>query len=732
MWRSILLFGLVALTLPTISWADGDAHSPHPHLEDKTCVLQQSKPALPLTTSGRYIVDREGHRFKLSGGSWYGAESTDFVVAGLQLEPLSAIVRHIRCMGFNSIRLLWSNEMYETDPLVPDYAVTANPQFRGMHAMEVFDAVVRALARHDLLIILDNHNSNAEWCCSNDGNELWYNAQYPESRWLADWKGMAGRFADVPQVIGADLRNEPRVSATWGGNPATDWHAAAERGGNAVLSVNPRLLIMVEGVNYALDLTGAGSLPVQLNVPNRLVYSAHDYSFDHSSGQTYAQLEAAWTKNWGYLVSPPYSVPIWVGEFGNCHDRSTCISDSNPKGRNGGFWFQSFRAYLENTDIDFAYWPLNGTESTGKSRVFGGEDSYGVLNPYWNAPAVPSELNPPPVINTLGMLQALMEPNQGPTFPTAYPPVIAITQPLPGSTVMSGSTVTLSADASLRTGDSGSINFVSFYVNGKLVGTATASPYAVEWQNVAPGKYHVQVEAVTSGGIRTRSESIQVQAINYAGLQPNYAAAIAVNFVSYAVTPMGTDEVAGLVPQANWNQALGTTNSGTLTNLVDQSGKATTAGVDWTSPNTYSNSISDLPGNNRMMKGYLDNNNVQPNTVHVFGLPNNFRRFDVIVYFDGGAAASRAGNYRLTTSEGERIHGCAGLSYEGSTVTGLDQGGANFAGAFIQTSNGTAGNYVKFVDCTGHNFSLAPIHAGSADSQYRAPVNGIQILGHAD
>jgi Bacterial Ig domain len=341
-------------------------------------------------------------------------------------------------------------------------------------------------------------------------------------------------------------------------------------------------------------------------------------------------------------------------------------------------------------------------------------------------------LNPPPVINTLQELQPLMAPNQGLKIRTSYLPVVAITQPLPGSTIISGSTVTLAADANLRAGSSGSISSVAFHANGNLIGTATASPYAVQWPNVGPGKYHVQAEAVTSDGVKTRSESIQVQAINYAGLQSNYAAAIAVNFVSYAVTAMAPSEVAGLVPQANWNQALGTTNSGTLTNLLDQSGTATTAGVEWTSPNTYSNSIPDEPGDNRMMKGYLDNNNVQRNTVHVFGLPTSFRRFDVIVYFDGGAAASRAGNYRLTILEGDHVRGCASLNYEGSTITGLDPGGVNFSGAFIQTSNGTAGNYVKFVDCSGDNFSLAPIHAGSADSQYRAPVNGIQILARAD
>ena len=53
------------------------------------------------------------------------------------------------------------------------------------------------------------------------------------------------------------MRNELRSGAQWGGNdPKLDWHAAAERGGNAILEVNPKLLIMVEGPEYSTDLTG--------------------------------------------------------------------------------------------------------------------------------------------------------------------------------------------------------------------------------------------------------------------------------------------------------------------------------------------------------------------------------------------------------------------------------------------------------------------------------------------
>jgi endoglucanase len=233
---------------------------------------------------------------------WYGAESTDFVVGGLQLEPLDEIVEHIVCLGFNAVRLPWSNEMYESNPIVPDYTVTANPQLKGLRALAVYDRVVRALAARGVLVILDNHNSNAEWCCGDDGNDLWYNADYPETSWIADWTGMVKRYRDEPLVVAADLRNEPRVDATWGVDPATDWHAAAQRGGNAVLSVNSKLLIMVEGVNYALDLTGVGNLPVHLNVANKLVYSPHDYPFDHDGITDAADLASALNSAW--VISP--------------------------------------------------------------------------------------------------------------------------------------------------------------------------------------------------------------------------------------------------------------------------------------------------------------------------------------------------------------------------------------------------------------------------------------------
>ena len=64
-------------------------------------------------------------------------------------------MREVRQLGFNAVRLQWSNQMFESDPVVPDYAVAANPGMRGLHAMQVFDRVVRALSAQGTMVILD-------------------------------------------------------------------------------------------------------------------------------------------------------------------------------------------------------------------------------------------------------------------------------------------------------------------------------------------------------------------------------------------------------------------------------------------------------------------------------------------------------------------------------------------------------------------------------------------------
>jgi endoglucanase len=350
-------------------------------------------PPMPLRTSGRWIVDAEGTRVKLSGYNWNRGEGPDFTMSGLQLQDRHVIAAKLHELGFNSIRLVWSNELVETNPVVAADKLTANPDLIGKTALEVMDAVVEALAAEGIMIIMNNHISDAIYCCkSDDDNTLWYNERFPEENWLNDWRTIAARYKNQPAVIGADLRNEPRFVTTWGpdNGDALDWAAAAERGGDAVLEVAPDWLIFVEGVNYSQDIYNARLWPIQLSVPNRLVYEIHGYPW-FLNGRTPETMIENWQNNWAFVLEEGLATtaPVWIGEFGLCN---SCFN----KGDDASLWFDTFMGFIRDQDLDWSWWMLHGDSSP---------DGWGILNENTSEP-VSAEL--------MLIHQGLIAPTQGP------------------------------------------------------------------------------------------------------------------------------------------------------------------------------------------------------------------------------------------------------------------------------------------------------------------------------
>ncbi len=354
---------------------------------------------VPLHTEGRWILDADGKNVLLSGFNWSGGEGPDRVPAGLDQAHVDDIARAIRARGFNSVRLVWSNQLVEDDAVVAPERLAANPHLVGKTALEVLDAVVDALADAGLLVILNNHISDAIWCCQvDDGNTLWYNERYPEWAWLADWQAVARRYRDRPAVIGADLRNEPRLGATWGDRLGADqdWASAAERGGEAVLAEAPDWLIVVEGVAFGRILTDAKTRPIQLSVPGRLVYSSHDYPWSQRKGldahvDSYEELRDSCDGFWGYLLEEgqPWTAPVWVGEIGTCND---CWHN----GGNEQLWFESLSRYLREREVGWSWWTLNNSNSWGVFDPATGEPfSPGLVAALQALPGVDPAVKPP-------------------------------------------------------------------------------------------------------------------------------------------------------------------------------------------------------------------------------------------------------------------------------------------------------------------------------------------------
>ncbi len=288
------------------------------------------------------------------------------VPGGLGLQDYRTIIQTVHRSGYNTIRIPFSNQMVESPTIPTEIKFTdhtggpINADLKGLNSLQILDKIIAYAGEQGLKVILDNHRSEA-----GDGtglSGLWFTQGYPESAWIADWQMLAHRYANNSTVLGMDLRNEPHNAAAngacWGCGGANDWRLAAERAGNAVLTINPHLLIFVEGVDsyendfywWGGNLEGVRISPVRLAVANQLVYSAHDYG-PIESGQpwftptmTDASLNAVWTKHWGY-ISQDNIAPVWLGEFGVV---TTSAGNPTPAEAMEVKWFQSLVQFLHN------------------------------------------------------------------------------------------------------------------------------------------------------------------------------------------------------------------------------------------------------------------------------------------------------------------------------------------------------------------------------------------------
>ncbi len=287
-----------------------------------------------LHTEGNQIVDSSGNYVKLTGVNWFGSSGIGWSPNGLWAREWHSMMDQMKSLGFNSIRLDWSDAMLEPGRLPNNINYGLNPDLQGLSPLQIFDKVIDYAGKLGMKVILDHHR-NEDGAGSNT-HGLWYTDMYPESKVIANWKMLAQRYAGNTTVIGADLHNEPNGPATWGdGNMATDWKAAAERIGNAIQTVNTDWLMFVEGVEryqgtwdwWGGNLRGSKTQDVEFNTPNKLVYSVHSYgpsvaNWNWFSDPNYPNnLHQLYTDSWGHeLISNQH--PIWVGEFGG-HMTST-------------------------------------------------------------------------------------------------------------------------------------------------------------------------------------------------------------------------------------------------------------------------------------------------------------------------------------------------------------------------------------------------------------------------
>ena len=177
-----------------------------------------------------------------------------------------------------------------------------------MHSKSSISTSITAI-RFGVYVVLDHHLRQAG--AGADGSPI--DGSYTLQNWKDSWAVMANRYANHPAVVGADLHNEP-YTLSW-----ATWAGYVESCANYLLTLAPLWLYFVEGVGTNSDSTSywwggalkdAGGRPIVLTVPEKVVYSPHEYGqsvgtqpwleTDDTTVSGYPNnLYAVWRANWG-------------------------------------------------------------------------------------------------------------------------------------------------------------------------------------------------------------------------------------------------------------------------------------------------------------------------------------------------------------------------------------------------------------------------------------------------
>lgn len=239
----------------------------------------------PISTYNGNLVDALGHRVGLQCVNWYGLHTEYMSLLG----PVPQIAESIKQAGFNCVQLPFSTELVLRDRLT------------------FMDDAVEQLTSRGLMVILNSHTNKKGWCCDmDDENGVWNikgDEEFTTEAWMWSLETLANRYKDNKLVIGIDLKNEIHNTrsqrVTWGYSKNTDmdWKAASENAATRVHSKNKDILILVEGLCYALNMGPLYANPPKFPLSDtKLVYSVHMYP---------------WSTPWSVLEET-FANPLWI------------------------------------------------------------------------------------------------------------------------------------------------------------------------------------------------------------------------------------------------------------------------------------------------------------------------------------------------------------------------------------------------------------------------------------
>jgi endoglucanase len=439
-----------------------------------------SRSSSSVATTGTFRVDATGNITKngtilpVKCGNWFGLEGrhepsndpTNPSGAPMELymgntfwanggagtgRTIQQTMTEITGMGINVVRFpIAPQTLNANDPQGKAPFLKNHPSVRATNARQAMEDFIKLADQNNIDLIIDIHSCSnylgwragrldarppyvdkdrqnydfkrENYSCAPAGAGVIVH-EYNKTIWLNNIKEIAGLPAKlgVDNILGIDIFNEP-WDYTW-----ADWKSLSESAYEAINSVNPNILVVVEGIsgsannqdgtpatittvphgnldttpNWGENLFEAGANP--LNIPkSRLVFSPHTYGpsvfvqkhfMDPAQPQCAAlegeaagdadcnivinpsRLRPGWDEHFGYLRAQGYAMV--VGEFGGNLDwpAKGTVTDQNrwshiPVGVVDGQWQNAFVDYMIEKKIQGCYWSIN-PESGDTSGWYG-------------------------------------------------------------------------------------------------------------------------------------------------------------------------------------------------------------------------------------------------------------------------------------------------------------------------------------------------------------------------
>lgn len=339
-----------------------------------------------LHVEGNTIVDEQGNKVWLTGANWFGFNASERTFHGLWAVNLDTAIASITARGINILRVPISTELLvewsKGEMSVPSINTYVNPSLEGKNNLEVFDEVIKVSKKYGLKILLDVHSAKAD----NSGHfaPLWYNDEITSTDFKESWEWVAARYANEDTVIAFDIENEPH-GQPWGAQAFAKWDDstdennfkyACENVSNAILAINPKVLVLCEGIeSYPKDsvnwtsnnkddyhnnwwggnLRGVKDYPIDLGEnQDQLVYSPHDYGplvfkqdWFYEGFNKESLYQDVWKDNWMFIHEEGIS-PLLLGEWGGFMD-----------GGDNETWMIALRDQIIENGLHHTFWCIN-------------------------------------------------------------------------------------------------------------------------------------------------------------------------------------------------------------------------------------------------------------------------------------------------------------------------------------------------------------------------------------